>query len=127
MADLARSALVEVRQYIGERSWCLNDSMHGHLDCTTTSVRQHMAEMTDIAAHFTPPLVLSTLENRYTSVADLQDTIVANTSTAIAHVYISERSFLIPPRATFLLSSIQLGASVIESASNSAGLSGAIE
>jgi N6-adenosine-specific RNA methylase IME4 len=67
------------------------------------------------------------LENRYTSVADLQDTIVANPSTVITHVYISERSFLIPPRATFLLSSIQLGASVIESASSSAGLSGAIE
>src|SRR5256885_4084030 len=51
IAELARSALVEVRQCTGQRSWCLNDSMHGHLDCTTASVRQHMAETTDIATH----------------------------------------------------------------------------
>jgi N6-adenosine-specific RNA methylase IME4 len=133
IAELTRTALVEVRQYIGQRSWCLNDTTHAlhkadKQNGNMVTLKQHMATTTELPTRFTPPLVLSTLENRYPSVADLQDLIVANPSTSTVRTYISERSFLIPPRATFLLSSIQHGANVIELACNASnGLSGAID
>lgn len=133
IAELTRITLVEVHRHMGQRSWCLNDSTHRRLEAyeesegVASSLRQQMPEMTEPPTHFTPPLVLSTLENRYPSVAELQDAIVANPSASTVRLNISERSFVIPPRATFLLSSIQHGVFAMESASKALdGLGSAI-
>jgi N6-adenosine-specific RNA methylase IME4 len=146
LAELTAGAMSEVHQYMGKGKWCLNrmNAIEGRSDVDengndgmAASLKRHrrigtaeehgpqndlaksllVPESTKLPIHLTPPLVLSTLGNRYDSIATLQNTVVFNPSASVVRIHISERSFLIPSRSVFLLSSVQQGSHIFEMSS----------
>lgn len=130
--ELTTSAILEITQSIGHGKWCLDRADDGMASSSKVDRRtddpspQNNLEKglpvpTSTPAHITPPLVLSALGNSYKSIAALQNTFVFNPSTTAVRIYIPERSFLIPSRCVFILSSIQQGLHVFETASKASG------
>jgi N6-adenosine-specific RNA methylase IME4 len=132
LAELTTAAILEITQSVGQGKWCLDRGDEGmasfrKVDRRTdepdpqNDLEKGLPVPTSTPAHFTPPLVLSALGNRYDSIAALQNTFVFNPSASVVPIYISERSFLIPSRSVFILSSIQHGSHVFETASKPSG------
>lgn len=132
LQDLIRNALEEVRGHLRGGGWCLerehpqvvrNSSLatseavssRGHTtisESTTDSslvnnkLRPAKDEPDMIPA---PPLVLSLLETRVSSMSALRDTIVSNPFASVVRLCSPEDTFVIPSNSTFLSSSIQDG------------------
>lgn len=163
LAELIANATLEVRQYMGQKKWCLdraevvssygNRSVKGRSDApekesngtayslkryrssSSTSQRQPQPDAAEGVlepegleppTHITPPLVLSSLGSQHDSVGALQNTIVFNPSASVVKIHVPERSFIVPPRCAFLLSSIQRGSQVFETSSKVSGFPSAI-
>ena len=105
---LLSEAVDAVRDARGEAAWCL-DRADSHLCSRDYSHAPVQGRSSDLAITTKPPLVLSASGNHFSSFESLKDTVVFNPHNTTVELYAGRRCFQIPPRSTFLLSSIERG------------------
>ena len=105
---LLAEAINAVRCARGGATWCLDRAGAA----VSSYIYSHLpleVHPPDSAATTKPPLILSANENYISSVASLGNAIVFNPHDTVVKLYAGGHCFLIPPRCTFLLSSIDEG------------------
>jgi N6-adenosine-specific RNA methylase IME4 len=112
--DITHALTTLKAQHKGESSWCLPRWDHSIGESSPFPLVHNAARST----HGSPPRVLSPRAdgNFFTGIADLYGSVTINGADGATLIGVDGTSFIVPEKATFLLSSIQAGSPTFQAA-----------